>query len=66
MQTVPGHPVHHFRRVVHGVELPEPRYLMECAMNPVLDDISEEHYLKELHDSGLRADGGLERGDFSP
>ena len=39
---------------------------MEGAVNPVLDDIREEHNLKELHDSGLRADGGLERGDFGP
>ena len=66
MQAVPSHPVHYFGRVVYCVKLPEPRYLMECTVNPVLDDIREEHNLNELQYRGLRADGSLERGDFGP
>lgn len=64
MQTVPCHRVHHFATVMYSVELPEPQDSMEHSVNPVLDDIREEHNIKVLQYGGLLANHGLEHRDF--
>ena len=38
-----GHPVHAARRMVNGVESPQPWNAMKRAMDPVLDEVSQKH-----------------------
>ena len=45
-----GEPVHHLRRVMDGVEVPQPRHAVESAVDPVLHQVGEEHDLHELQD----------------
>src|ERR1043165_14021 len=49
-----GHPVHAPRRVVHGMESPQPWNAMKCAMDPVLNEVSQKHDGRELDEEGKR------------
>ena len=60
VQARAGQPVERLRRVVDGVEPPEPRHPVEGAVDPVLGEVGDEHDLDDLEHQRLRRDRVLE------